>query len=604
LERLSQWNYRIDRGRMPDLPERPKIATMQCMSHRARDLGWGFLLMALVIGMGAMEDWYGRFDYAGDAISYLDISNAIAHGEWHLALNPYWSIGYPLLVTATRWLFPAGPQGEWLAVHVVNLIVFVVTYVGFLYLLRMTAAHLARGEGIEPPPLIGFPLLAVGTSIFLLMQLLIGNVSRVSPDLAVSGAFFWLTGLSLRLVLQPRLGTAVVMGLLMGIGYVLKAIFLPIAAVFLVVVLYRSCLKRSEQFSLMLKLGAALAMLALIAVPYITANSMAFGRFTMGESGGLNYAWSVEGLPHWTHWQGGPAGYGTPVHPTEMVSANPPVFVFQEPFHVTYPPWFNPVYWYEGYHSHFSLRNQLTASRSNLSYLWHFLFRGPISMAAAVGAVIALGFLKERKSWWSRVVALWPLYVPSLLANGVYLLITVEPRYVVGFLIVILTVPFIPLFAPTPLVSRKVGWVLVLVVAVGSAAFLGENQRPMLGRAIRLQSYTSDEQWRLGLYLAEAGVRPGDQVASVKVGDDMLCTWAHVAGVHLVAEIGNDAFDPAGQDADFQLFSDDPAVQGKDCDLFRQAGASMVVAPEVSGAMKGAGWEQVVGTQAWIKRLR
>jgi len=90
------------------------------MNSRAMKLVLAFAVTLVVVGAASVEDWYGRFDYGPDAISYLEISKAISHGDWTLALSPYWSIGYPLVLSAMRRLFPEGPQGEWTAVHVVK----------------------------------------------------------------------------------------------------------------------------------------------------------------------------------------------------------------------------------------------------------------------------------------------------------------------------------------------------------------------------------------------------------------------------------------------------------------------------------------------------
>jgi hypothetical protein len=44
--------------------------------------------------------------------------------------------------------------------------------------------------------------------------------------------------------------------------------------------------------------------------------------------------------------------------------------------------------------------------------------------------LVALGlfFLKERRVWWKRVLALWPFYLPSIFAIVFYLGVVVEPR--------------------------------------------------------------------------------------------------------------------------------------------------------------------------------
>jgi len=572
------------------------------MSERTKNLLSGFLAGMLVAALGTWEDWFGRIDYAGDAVSYLDIAKAIRHGEWTLALSPYWSIGYPMILAATRWMFPPDPQGEWLGIHVVNMVIFLATYAAFLYLLQVAMAYLAEVNGCEfAGPGHRFVFI-MGTSVFLLLQLLVGNVSRINPDLLVSGVFFMLTALSLQFCMRPQAKTAVLLGVLAGFGYVLKAASLPeSAAVFLMILIHSLTRLPADRLPAISRLAWALPFMALVALPYVGAISVALGTFTLGESGSLNYAWSVNGLPHWHNWQGGAPQLGAPIHPTHLVWRTPPVFTYAEPFPVTYPPWYNSFYWYEGYRHFFGLKNQISALTSNLAVLREFFLRGPRSLAAISFLAMGLFLLKDRRIWWKRMLALWPLYLPSICAISLYLLVVIELRYVVGFLIIILVALFLPLFVPTQLVGKKVGFALAALVAVVSAAVLAENNKEAIGRAIHCQAYTSAEQWRVGLFLVQSNVHPGEKVALVRNNGPV--GWAYIADVHIVAEIGDNTLDHDDGEKDFQLFTSSSEVQQTVFGLFRQAGAAWVVAYDVDGRLAGSGWKSVPGTRSWIHRL-
>ena len=577
------------------------------MNQRIRNLAAGFVVSLLVVGSGALEDWFEKSEYSSDAISYLDISKAVSRGDWTLALTPYWSIGYPMILAATRWMFPPGPQGEWTAIHAVNLAIFVATYLSFLYLLKVAVTYTAMANGAEQAESGNGLVFAIGTSIFLLWQLQTGNVSRVSPDLAVNCIFFLLMAASLRFCLRPSVTTASLMGFLMGIGYVIKAILLPLSSVVvLVVVLHSFCRLRTDRRSTIAKLTAALPAMAIPALPYVAALSTVAGHFTLGDSGSLNYAWEVNGLTHW-HWQGGPAPFGMPIHPLQLVLKNPPVFQFAEPFPVTYPPWFNPSYWYEGYRHFFNPANQIYFFKVNLLRFGEIFFNtphAPVKAVVSVSLLLASTFLlKDRQIFWGRLIALWPLYLPSTAAVGIYLLVFTEPRYLVGFLIILLTTIFLPLFVPTQLLARKNGYALVIVLAAVSAAVLLKSQAEVLRAAWQGKSYTSNEQWRIALYLAQSGVRPGEKVAFVRVERGTQSTWAYLDGLHIVAEIGNQGFSLENQEKDFELFTGSPEVQQTVFNLFRKAGAVLVVALDVNGAPQGSGWERVPETQSWVHRL-
>jgi hypothetical protein len=138
-------------------------------------------------------------------------------------------------------------------------------------------------------------------------------------------------------------------------------------------------------------------------------------------------------------------------------------------------------------------------------------------------------------------------------------------------------------------------------MAAISTAAIAFNGKEAIKRAIHGESYTADEQWRVGLYLAQSKDSPGEKVALVR--NDGLVGWAYIGDVHIVAEIGRNAFDPENAEKDFQLFTSHPEVQQTAFNLFRQAGAKLVVAYHVEGAPAGGGWERVPGTASWIHRL-
>ena len=48
---------------------------------------------------------------------------------------------------------------------------------------------------------------------------------------------------------------------------------------------------------------------------FVAALSHDEQRWTLGDTGRLNYAWFVNGVTRYVHWQGEPAGSGVAVHP-------------------------------------------------------------------------------------------------------------------------------------------------------------------------------------------------------------------------------------------------------------------------------------------------
>jgi hypothetical protein len=378
-----------------------------------------FLFVALPLGL--VEGWYGRVDYSSDAIPYLDIARAVHASEWKLIFNPLWGLGYALLIAAVKPFFASTPAGEWNAVHLLNLVIYAADYASFIFLLRSIGQSLSRSVERIASNSAQCSVILAGTAIFLSTELCIDTVSRVGPDTLVTTLILLALGLVLRLRESPRHQTALALGAVLGAGYVVKTIFLPFSILVFVIValvVYRRNLPKSI-------LPTTLVFVALFAIPYIAGLSWAFGHFTMGESGTINYTWHVNRLPQ-MHWQGGPAQFGKPIHPTKLLLADPPIYGFSTPFNVTYPPFFNPPYYYEGYRHFFSIKLQLRAILANLYHLFQALRPLPIVYAfllciALIFRFGARGTDLVRRGWMRDLFGLWPILIPALGGIALYI---------------------------------------------------------------------------------------------------------------------------------------------------------------------------------------
>ena len=575
------------------------------MSPHARNLVFAFLASVIVVGLFAVDGWYGRSYYAQDAISYLDVARAVERGDWRTALSPYWSIGYPVLIAAVRGFFPAGPMGEWTAVHVLNLVIMAATYGAFLYFLRVALTFTARVNGGEKAG-ENTPVFVIGTAIFLLWQLQCGNASRVSPDPLVGGIFFLVVAVALNFSLRPSAKTAMALGFLLGAGFLVKSVYSALALGVLGVLVLQA-LTRPGRLPTLGKLAAAIPLIVLVALPYVVGLSHAVGKFTLGESSGLNYAWNVNAMPRSLHWQGGPGPFGAPVHPTHLEMKEPPLFTFAEPFHVTYSPWYNAPYWYEGYHGFFNAKNQARTIAQNLAMLRRCFFEGAHATVEMIlaGVLLALGIfmLGLRREWLVRLGRMWLLLLLPISAICVYLPVFIDIRYIVSFVIVLLVAPFLPIFVPSPLISRGQATMLATFIAVLCGLIIASESTGDFYRALHRKLYTEDPEWILGLNLAPWGIQPGDRVAAVNPGGDYDCAWASAAQVRIVAEIGNDAYDRDHQPQDIALFTDHPDVQQTAFALFEKAGAKAVILVNHPDAPQGPGWCRVPGTNFWLHFL-
>lgn len=557
-------------------------------------------LGAVVMALGAVEAWFGRPELFGDDISYLDVTNMIRAGDWKAAFNPVWSIGYPLLLSAVRPMFPPGIHSEMTAVFALNVLICVATWLSFLWFVN-TAAHFIQATlrpGRTFDRQLSPYLTAVAACIFLVAQLGFGRVSSIGPDQLVACLFFIANGLLLRFNQRPSVATGVRLGTVLGVGFVVKAIFLSLAVILLAAALlpFRSRLPRRAALS-------ATSALLCIMLPYAAAISWAVGRPTLGESGQLNYAYHVNQVPHWMGWQGGPPQLGTPTHPVHLLRDQPAVFAYGEPFHVTYPPQYNLHYWYDGYNHFFSPINALRAIASNLHELEKVLHENwPFTLAIVLACIFLAAANRVRHLTRSLSVVqlgrkLWLLYLPSLFGIALYLQVHLEGRYIAAFIAILSLIPFL-------IVEARSRAAVLLLLVVGTAADLTLQLRPTVVRVTHRVEMQRGGQWEVARYLSQSGLKPGDRVASVSTGNDIRCTWAYAAGLHIVSSIGNDIYSQPIRQRDFDLFWTDPAIQKEVLRLFREQGTVAVVVPSSATPPLSPNWQQIPQTQAWWLRLQ
>jgi len=172
----------------------------------------------------------------------------------------------------------------------------------------------------------------------------------------------------------------------------------------------------------------------IIVSPFLLALAVSKGRFTLGDAGKLNYGWEIDGAARLVHWQGEPGDIGTPLHPTHKVPGHPAVYTFASPVPGSYPPWYDPSYWYAGISPHLKLRPQLYVLKRGLKGAMYLFLRSPIVLPAFIFLFFA-GWLR----WLSArgILAYWFLLLPSIAYIGAYTLVYIDPRYVAGSLLVI-----------------------------------------------------------------------------------------------------------------------------------------------------------------------
>src|SRR5205085_1387648 len=357
-------------------------------TRRLERLCW---FVALVLGL--LQAWGRRhasaegLRYIGaDSISYLDLGDAWMRGDWAQAINAMWSPCYSWLLGLTLRIFKPIPYQEFTVARLLNFGIYSAALAAFAFCLhallrarlaRMTdkraqdsATEKSHARAYTSALLPDCVLLLIGYAVFIWTALAMNRVARVSPDLLVSVWVYLTVGLLLRMRAGDlRWLNFVLLGLVLGVGYLTKTVMFPLAFVWLACAIF--AIKPRRRIAP--RIFVALLVFLFVAMPFVVALSRTEHRLTIGDSARLNYAWYVNRITPFTHWQGEPAGSGTPAHPTRQIFTAPNVYEFATPVAGTYPPWFDPTYWYAGVTPHFNLRQQAHAIARNLYLLARFI---------------------------------------------------------------------------------------------------------------------------------------------------------------------------------------------------------------------------------------
>jgi hypothetical protein len=582
---------------------------MALSNSRSRTYAW--TSWCVVAFLGAIDTLYGRTEYLGDWISYLNVSRAVSAFDLKAIFDPMWNPGYPILVALVRAVFPHTLNGEWYAIALLNWLIFLAFYAAWRLLLRRII-RFSRPElaGAENHPAIVAILLA----IFLVYGLCFDSVARVAPDMLVTTLFVTASALVLRLIERPTLQSAALLGLTLGAGIWIKGVFLVFSAIFLIALALGL---RWRGLSWRWLGITSLVFLATVA-PFAAGTSWAWGHLTLGVTGSLNYEFHVNNIPHNTNWQGGPPEFGAPLHPTQHLIADLPVFGFAEPFHSTYPPYNNIAYWYEGYRQFFRLKNQFWAIIANLVLL-RVLAKETFLYAVIIASLAVLLNPNWRKSLRNFPGPVWILFLPAALGFLAYLLVHIEARYLSPFLLVGSLFPLMPLLN-TQLKSRRALLTLLLVCySTLAAAELVKANGATVKAALHRTNFHDNEQWKISDAMPGLGLPPGSRVALINNDQTSIrCSWAYTSQIRIVAQFGGlPELDPSGQlllrhpttpawtEIDYAALYRQlpPARRAEVLNAFRNAGSQAVLAYQRPADDLEPGWQPIPGTQAWIYRF-
>jgi hypothetical protein len=559
---------------------------------RRLQIGCWIGLMAIAV----VRVWFTRYELTPDSMSYLDIARAVAEGHPHAAINTYWSPGYPVLISLFERLFRPNAYWEFPLVHAVNLLIFAGTLASFQMFWREALQWhriYAKGQEAEIPE---DAFWALGYAVFGIAILNIITVALVGPDL-LGAAFCCLAGWSaLRFRRAPGFGRALLLGFVLALGYYAKAPFFPLATVFILC----ACWRRPVSLRIVLLAGTAAAAFLLVCAPLVNALSRTSARLTFGDSVRLSQAFYVNGVQYFRHWQGGPPGSGMPVHPTRKLSDYPQIYEFTADDMGTYPPWFAPTYWYEGITPHFSLKRQVVVFVRNLALQFQIIME---SGATLVCVAIILAFLAGYRGRWIQVFRqLWFVWTPGAIALIMFACIHVEPRFLGGWLVTLFAgVVCACVLPPDAGTFRAVRCISTAALITAGAAVILQASREAVG--IDHAEGRSSEDATIATGLLQNGLHAGDHIAVI--GDGTGAYWAHIARLHVIAEIPAGSASPPGLPA-MDFWESGPESQQKALGILQGTGAKAVIAGAIPSLVDAVpsrvpvGWKRIDATRAYV----
>src|SRR5712691_3167506 len=113
---------------------------------------------AVALALGAAQAWATRFTMNPDGISYLDIGDAYWRGDWHNAINAYWSPLYSWILGFFLKVLKPSAYWEYPMVHLVNFLIYAAALGCFeFFLATFIAQQTKQDERLSAQNEIGLP---------------------------------------------------------------------------------------------------------------------------------------------------------------------------------------------------------------------------------------------------------------------------------------------------------------------------------------------------------------------------------------------------------------------------------------------------------------
>jgi hypothetical protein len=501
------------------------------------------------------------------------------NGDFANAVTGTFSPLYSLLLGPVLRIVDPGPAHEAAVVHAVNFAIYCAALWAFD---RFLAVLRHRAEG-TPIAVADWAWFVFGYAVFTWSSLELIGVADMSADLLMAVFVYGAAAVLVRMdgpTNSPANGVR--LGIMLGLGYLAKTAMFPLAFVFFVCGLLSGRGWRLNVPALV----TAVLVFAVVVSPFVTALSRQKGRVATGDIGWLDYAWFVNGVTMYAHWQGGPAGYGTPVHPSRKIHESPDVFEYATPIAGTHPVFFDPSYWYEGLETRVDVRKQIWALMVAGETYWD-LIRESAAEWLALGVLLVWG---SRREALTLIMRQWFLIVPALAAGAMFAIVHTEPRFVGAFVVMVMAALLLAVRIPDDVEPRRFATALIigvtLVVFVRVTISTGRD-------AVARGGGRSNADYQIAMTLQSEGLRAGDPIGMIGSAYDAY--WARLARARFVAEIP--------QSEMMEFWTQTPDRRASVYDAFRRAGARWIVTEWVPSTPAAAAWRPVGATGLYLYSL-
>ena len=553
------------------------------------------LYVVLVLFAGAGYALYDNYQLDGDALSFMDISDALLRHDWPRIVNAYWNPMYAGALAVGQAMARPARSNELQVFYWVNFFIFAAAvgaclfFVRSMTLLRASGFERDRERSVFSP--MAMQLVALALLFFSFQREL--SLGKVRSDALLLVFFLLAGGMFFRVQRGAAFGWFPLLGVTLGLAYLTKSFaFLPTFVLLVGTALY-GLLRQHNRERRRTLAGAVVAGLCFLVVagPYIAAISKRQGHFTTGDSGPMNYAFDVDGTErfHAFNYPGEGAGQARVAfrHHELLLLANPPVYSYAPHAWGTIPLWFDPAFWDNRIYPRFYLRGQVERLGRSVVQLVRFLVAHPEGLVVTL--VLMAAGCRFRQPW-RQARLLLPILGWGLLMFGIYMPVDLQDRYLTAAFLLVLLPGMALLRRPAEIglgrVPAAMAMLLALLALADAARDLGERRRLLIVTGYPRGAY-SRETYPAAEGLVKLGVRPGDRLACL---GDQACYpdpyWARLAGAQVFAQVDTLNRDPA---ALWRQYTNKTEI----VDALRSQGVKVLVAMFGPEVREPDGWVQL-----------